>query len=353
MKIIRRLLCCLFCLSMLLLSPSDAYAEDALTQDCGVINGEELTRRIEEYMEANSISQWGYSVGYCYTATGDTWFYNGDAWYYSASLFKVPLMMQFAERVYEGEITQDTVFYGQDLTTAEERILIDSVTADALLMMQYYGTEKDCRTAYRRYSSLPDDYFSDAFYITSHFTARFMTDVMTTLYSEEERFPNIINCLKQAQRGEYFDATLGDRYEVAQKYGSYEYLHHAAGIIYMPNPIVVVVMTEGKGNYQEVIGDTGKLLAEYTLELDAALEQERLEEEARLEKEAGLVEEAAETPALPAPTQEVKELAPTEAPVKPAGAESRFGLFFAVAVVLLIILLSVIGMGRKKKYRRK
>ncbi len=353
------------CAAMLLSGAVCANADDYVgeTENCGAIDGEELTRRIEEYMQANNISKSGYSVGYCYTATGDKWFYNADEWYYSASLFKVPLMMLFAEKVYEGELTQDTVLYGQDLTTAEEKILVNSITSDAIVMMGYFGSETECRTSYRKYSDLPDDYFISDYYTSNHFTARYMTDVMTTLCKNDEQFPNIIDCLERAQPDEYFNLTVGKEYEVAQKYGSYEYLHHTAGIIYTPNPIVVVVMTDGKALYQDIISETAQILTDYTLELDARLEAERLEAEAQAkaeaeaeaerlkrEEEARLAAEAAETPlTTEPPVQDVQE--PEE---KTLASERIIGVVLAVSALIILVSATVVrGIKRRKKHKKQ
>lgn len=353
MKIVRTFLCCILCAAMLLCTVcvyADNDNETSAEEDegCGVIDGEELTRRIEEYMQSKNISTPGYCVGYCYTATGDKWFYNADEWYYSASLFKVPLMMLFAEKVHEGELTQDSVLYGQDLTTAEEKILIRSITSDAIVLMRYFGTETDCRTIYKKYSDLPDDYFISEYYSSNHFTARFMTDVMTTLCTNAEKFPNIIDCLKQAQPDEYFNLTVGKDYEVAQKYGRYEFLRHTAGIIYTPNPIVVVVMTSEKLNYQELISDTAKILVDYTLELDAKLEAEAEAERLREEEETRRAAEAAATPAVSeAPEQDTQ----GQKEETQSGAKG-VGLTFTVGGIILVLVPSAAVLLRKNRKRK-
>ena len=83
------------------------------------------------------------SVGFCYTATGDTWYHNPDAWYYSASMYKVPVMMILAERYKAGEITDETRISGLTLAEANELILVyshnDSMILGVLDILEQQG----------------------------------------------------------------------------------------------------------------------------------------------------------------------------------------------------------------------
>ncbi len=96
---------------------------------------------------------------------------------------------------------------------------------------------------------------------------------MRNLYENPDQFPNIVECLKVATPGQYLSRTLGDEYEVAQKYGAYEQFNNIAGIVYMPHPILIAINTTWVGNAERVLADAGKLLADYTLTLDARLEE--------------------------------------------------------------------------------
>ena len=39
-----------------------------------------LTSKVESFLEEWDIDPQQISVGYCYTATGDSWYYNGEEW---------------------------------------------------------------------------------------------------------------------------------------------------------------------------------------------------------------------------------------------------------------------------------
>lgn len=292
MKKLRSIFAFILALSCLLSVSVLAFADDSAEKP-QLIDPEELEQITRDFIEEYKLHENNFSVGYCYTATGDTWYFNGDEWYYSASMYKVPLMMLLAELEAKGEIDRDTPIKNLPLGEAEELILTYSHNDYAHLMMSYFGTEPDCRDLYKQYSDLPDDYYISDFRQYSYFTANFITDVMKTLYYEQERFPNIVESLLPAQPDQYFKREITD-YEVAQKYGALKEFNHTTAIVYTPNPFIVTVMTEYCDTPEAVIGAYGKLMEEYTLKLDAKLEQyeKDLEEQQRkAEEEAKKQEE--------------------------------------------------------------
>ena len=306
-RLLRSLLPLLLCLSFLV--SVSASAEET----GGFLDEEKLQSYIEQYMSSHGINPEHLSVGFVYTATGDTWYYNPDFWYYSASIYKVPLMMILAEKEYNGEITRDTKLKGLTLGYAEEIILTYSHNDYAHLMMSVVAdTEPDCREYYKNYVDLPEDYYDPDFRDYSYFTARFMTQVMTTLFNEPERFPNIVECLKAAQPDHYFRLFIKN-YEIAQKYGSFrDYsnrdFNHTAGFIYTPNPIILTVMSQDIPQPETVIGELAQYFTGYALELDEKLDDFRAEQEAarlaaeeearRLEEEQRAAEQEAEAAAV-------------------------------------------------------
>lgn len=328
-----------------------------------IIDSDELQARVDSFIQERGLNPDNISFSYCYTATGDRWYYNENKWYYSASMYKVPLMMMLAEEEKKGVLTRDSDIFGLKLGVAEEFILVYSNNDYAHLMMKYFGTEPECRLLYKQYSDLPDDYYISDFSDYSYFTARFMTDVMETLYKEPERFPNIIDSLKLAQPENYFHKSLGQTYPIAQKYGSLNEFNHTSGIIYMPHPIILTVMTSYALAPEDVIAEAAKLFVDYTLELDAKLEdyeREKAEAEAAAEAEAKRqAEEAAK-----AAEEEARLKAEEEARLRQAEEQQRIqaekkaktmrivvGAGIAVAV-LAVVLLVVSAAGGKNKRRQ-
>ena len=228
-----------------------SFAEDSgMISADEVIHPDEIQMMFDRYIADNGLNSDLISVGYVYTATGETWYYNEDRWYYSASLYKVPLMMIYAEKEAKGELTQDSEIFGMKLSYIEDEVLTYSNNDIAYSMMLNLAEPAVCRDLFRAYTSLPDEYFSWEYRAYSYFSARFMTEVMDTLYSAPKRFPGIADRLKNAQPGHYFRLTLEDcGFEIAQKYGNYHDedgndWNHTAGILYTSNPVILTVMTQ-------------------------------------------------------------------------------------------------------------
>lgn len=270
----------LLCLA--LLCPLTAFAEDTGSfgapvepEQYAVIDPDALQELVDNYVRAHQLNKEKISVGYCYLDTGDTWYYNGDAWYFGAGVYYVPLTMILAEWESGGKISRDTNLQGASLGDLERYVLVYSNNYYAHQMMNAIGSDKEVRAKYMDYSPLPEDYYDPDFLDYSYFSARFLTDVMKTLYTESERFPNIIDCLKLSDNGNYFHGAMRGAYEVAQKYGNYidrrnvEY-NNTTGIIYTPHPFILTVMTENMGITQEIMWDMAVIFRDYTLSLDEA-----------------------------------------------------------------------------------
>ena len=67
----------------------------ALAEGDSLLDEAALDQWIQDYLTKQGIGGGNqlFSVGFCYTATGDCWYYNPDQFMYSASLYKVPASM--------------------------------------------------------------------------------------------------------------------------------------------------------------------------------------------------------------------------------------------------------------------
>ena len=111
-KIGKGLLAVLLIAAMGLLAPLSACAEEPAAE--AILDPAALTEMVEGFLAERGIPTERVGIGFCYLATGEEWFYNGDSWFYPASMYKVPLMMDLAERVYAGELDQDGDLTGGD-----------------------------------------------------------------------------------------------------------------------------------------------------------------------------------------------------------------------------------------------
>ena len=320
-KLTVRMLALLLCMVLLSAILPCAYAQDAAAPDAtatpapdataipevepetsaepkeSIIDGDALTKLVESFLGERGISTKSFSLGLCYTATGDSWYFNGDKWFYPASTYKVPLMMLLSEKVKSGEITQDTLIENEELnenrTVAEieEFVIVNSSNPWAHTIRKYLGGDEVWRKAAMGYATLAEGEYDPDYLEYCYFSNRFLTEVVGTLYSEPERFPNIIESMKAAEHGHYFRLSMEGIYDVAQKYGSFadqqgNDWNSTTGIIYTPNPIIVTVMTVNVADSEKVISDAAVLMKNYALELDKKLSgYQRAQEAAREEEE--------------------------------------------------------------------
>jgi len=343
----------------------DEIIISAETVEDGVLDSDELKKLIEDFLDERGIAHDRFRLGYTYTGTNETWYYNGDVWSYSASVYKLPLMMMLAQKVANGELKQDDKVCGVDLTYAETSVLTYSNNDYAHVMIHYFDSERDYREQQVKMSDVPVEDIPERYYVSSHFSPRFVIGVLRNLYENPDQFPNIVECLKVAMPGQYLSRTLGDKYEVAQKYGAYEQFNNIAGIVYMPHPIFIAINTTWVGNAEQVLADAGKLLADYTLTLDARLEERekaaKAEEERKLQEEEAerkrLEEEAAqaEEEARIAEAQAVQEraFAEEEAAAEEAVAVRNRVICAAAGVVVIAAVIAIAVISGKKKKRRR
>ena len=311
---LRSLFCCLLVLLVLMTQTMPAAHGE---EDAQVLDEEELNRWMESFLQERNLDADNItvSVGFWYSGTGESWYYDADRWMYAESLYKVPVAMLLAEKEAAGELSRDSIIYGITLEFAEESALVRSNEDSGVAMVVGMGGNKysKCSEMTIQYTDLPEDYFPDEFRSNSFYSARYMTQVMKTLYEGgEERFPYILGYMKQCQPIEYFKRAMNIRftYDVAQRFGAYRgdpqnKVHHNTGIIYTPTPIVVTVMTRNVDDYPNVIAAIGSYFADYSKKLDARLGKPVVETEPVLpdwalalmgeSEETGPEETAAET----------------------------------------------------------
>lgn len=327
----KKLAALLLVLIMSLALAAPAFAENpTASSDTGIIDGSALDEIIENYAKNYPANIDGrFSVGLIYTATGDSYYYNGDAWYYSGSVYKVPVCMLLAEEVAAGNLQPDTVLENKqrgsfDVSYLEYTAIVNSDNNSGHAVVDYFGGTFNgkCTDQLIKYTSLDQSYFTEpSFFEYSYYSARFISEVLNTLYTEPERFPNIIDLMKLAMPGHYMKASITE-YEVAQKYGALvdsagTDWNNCVGIVYSENPVIISVMTKNVGGYEKFISDISRKVLDYTLTLDEKLPA-YLAEHAPAPAEAP-AEEAVEAPAEE-PEQSIAPEVPTvtEAPAAPA-----------------------------------
>ena len=358
----KALISTLLCISLLASLGAAAFGEEK--SGVRVIDENELQEIAENYFAEKGITADGedswVGIGFYYSKTGESWFYNGDLWAYSASLYKVGNCMLLEDDLNEKGLSPESKIEGYSIAYQMQAALCWSDNDRGHDIVRYLGggeyTDKCIDKIRSAYTSLSSEYCTDPDYSSdSRYTARFMTEILIYLLEHEADYPNVLGWMKQTQPGDYFRLKLRDEYEIAQKYGNYQgkpegaYNYHNAGIIYTPSPIVLTVMGRSSIYSTETFGELAEIFAAYSLLLD-----ERYEEAA-----AKLPEEtpsAAETPAVtqtPAPAETptvppAETAAPTASPEKQE--EKRGSSLPAIGGLGAAVILAV---EAAVKYRKK
>ena len=222
---------------------------------------------IEEYLTENKITEKQLALGWLDLETGEAYYVNKDVNFYGASLYKVALNMYWAEKVASGEADWDTIVSGGRLETLMTGSLEQSSNNYSYKLYQPMGAYRASKLAEAYlYGMTVEEARADRKYWTdSYITPRRMITCLYTLYSQPERFPTVIDHLLLAQPGRYF-RLHEDRWLIAQKYG---YLSNfgrdisTAGIVYAPEPFLLVVLTHNLPKAEEHISNLCVLLGDY------------------------------------------------------------------------------------------
>ena len=302
----KKALACILTLSYLLCCALPVSAEEPLQ----VVDEAELNAIIESCLADCEKTETNFGLAFYYTATDETYYYQGENHFYSASLFKLPLCMRYAERIADGELDWETKYDGMTVDYLVQRSLVYSDNNAAGVL---FYRDKDMLYGDSPFSLYSDFMEEELAQMREEydFTPRFMLNTLKNLYNQPERFPRIVDYMKEACPEDFFRGILGDRYEIAQKYGQFEGVLHTAGIIYTPTPVMLVVMCDHMRGQREAIERLAEAMADYSLTLD--------ERRAEIERQEAECLKALETPT---PTEQPEPTPPPsvqEAPSRDKG----------------------------------
>ena len=350
MKLLKTLLSAALMLCMLLSLVPAAYAEDDPR-----FAGKSWDEVVADFNTRLGIGEHSAAYGYRNAVTGEEHYFNPDQYMVSASMYKVPLNMAVAEKVYEGEISFETLIGGLTYRQLQEGSIIYSDNEYARVLWNYvgYGSYR----SYRRYIAPlmgeDADTVDPQYYVNNFFTPRQMIHCLTELYDNQERYPGVIDCMKRAEPTEYFRRSER-RYEIAHKYGYWEdqTLHmNDCAIVYTDEPILIVCFTDGLHNAYQVLAEFCTLMCDYAqYELDHRQPAEGAAELALRDlKLPRLIAQAEPGLSVPEPTPTA---APTLTPEAAAPAVAVSPLVW-IGIALLFGLLFVFSAFGRRKLRRK
>lgn len=310
-------------LMLVLLLCSWTMAAYEIPQD---FTGRTLEDIMAEFMEANQLTERNFSISYYNTVTGESFDFNEKKFAIAASTYKLPLNMCFYEMEQSGQIDPNEKFRytGMTLTEIHEESIVHSNNEVSEAMTGYWNNYYIYKENMRKYSSMPVEEIAETYYETNHSCTRIMMDTLKYLYTNSQKFEELIGYMKISTPGRYFQAGVQE-YEVAHKYGEVNEFVNDVGIIYTPQPILLAVYTQGIYG-AGVCADAARLLTNYVVwqtenaeavsvqEPAAEENTEKTTEETTEEIVEETVKETVETP-VEEPVQETEEI-PEETPVE-------------------------------------
>ena len=292
MKKIRQLIGLFAALCLLLLLSPCSLAEEPAPAGDERFEGKTWEQVTEAFIEEHHADIGTVTIGYCNTVTGEEQYYKPDEYMISGSLFKVPLNMVFCEKVANGEIDWDTNIRGYSYEYLLRGTIIDSNNELAEQLWREIG--KGAVRPYRVYREViapimgeDPETADDMYYKNNYFTARQMIHCLKELYDHQEKYPRLIDTMKEAEPHKYF-LQNPQKVEVAHKYGYFAegsvlYLNDC-GFCFTEDPFALVVFTAGIMHPYEFLTEYCALMIDYT-EYQTAL---RHEEELRQSREAAM-----------------------------------------------------------------
>ena len=355
-------------LALLLLAPAAAYAAEAdePIPDEDRFGGKDWDAVVEEFLSRRGVNTSRIGIAYYNTVTGEEHFLNGDVYRYAASVYKLPLNMIYAERVYNGEMDMDEPISGLPYRDMQRLSLELSSNSISELLCTHLGTRQQyCEAMAAMLADDPADLGEDFIFrcYTNDLTPAQLLYALKKLYAAPDRYPDVLEHMLVAQQDEYFCMTER-RYRIAHKYGCLiseedgSVTVNDCGIVYTDDPFLLVMFTGSLPGAFTLMADFCTLMCDYTqytravrLRAEAAAaEAEAAGEQARLAQAAAEAEAAAaaaeqerarlEAEAAQAAAEAEKERAGCEAeaaPWVPDAAGDRFLKAAGASLLLCLI----------------
>ncbi|MBP3654885.1 MAG: hypothetical protein J6J04_05630 [Oscillospiraceae bacterium] len=319
-------------------------ADETETQDDARFKDKTWEEVMDEFMTQYGLSENNIAVGYMNLVTGEEHYIAGDTYMVAASMYKVPLNMVYTERISKGEMTFDDKVSGVAYSKLMQGSIVESNNEFSDYLRAGLGGYPTYRRYFCEYMGEDPDTVSQKFYENNYFTARQMITCLHTLHEGgEDRFPKVIEYMKQAEPNNYFNAK-NQKVTVAHKYGYLEVGNRLeindCGICYTTDPIAIVMFTLGVQKPYTVLSEYCALMIDYT-EYNTAI---RLEEEAR--REAEEARQKAEQEAIAnldlLTLARQQEAANWTLESIMADETLRFALYLCAAVVIIAVVLTLV-----------
>lgn len=237
-----------------------------------------LAKDIEAYFQENGIDH--EKVAYCITDLEHNIKYsmNEKDEFIAASIYKLPLVMLYYDKVNEGEYTLDSTFtysgymhedagvissdYGigsqVPLSDLLNDLIIYSDNDAGHILYENLGGWKEYKEAMTKYTdSISENYYT----MDNVTTANTMNDVVTYLYDHKEDYKGLIKNMEEAEPGEYLDRDT--QLSMPQKYGMYDSALNSVGFVECNTSYSIVVLTSLGDKGADVMANINRIAYEH------------------------------------------------------------------------------------------
>ena len=232
------------------------------------------------------------AVGYLNLVTGEEHYLNPDEYMTAASMFKLPLCMYYTELLKTGKTTWDEQKEGESYKSVQDNILLYSDNKAAERLWEKLGGYAEFRRLTAPYMGADLEEIKGVNEQYNRYTARQFITCLKLLYDENERFPDIVETMKQAMPDRYF-RLHENRFPIAHKFGfipstmsNEESALNDCGIIFTSQPFALVCFTRNGGAAEQFLTSCCTVMCDYTEAAAARSAAQEAEEKARAEAEA-------------------------------------------------------------------
>ena len=229
---------------------------------------EEINAKVHEILGENERY---YGIYYCDLNTESQYSLNGDKEFHAASTIKVPIAMMVADKLYNKEITENTLIeYTSEDDSDGAGILQgevsegDKITVSELMKDMIEESDNIATAMLKRNIGNVSDYIGNLTSIKADNENNFITPkqsclILQELYdksSENLYYNKIIQYMKETSTHDRLDKYIPNNI-VAHKIGDYDKYVNDMGIVYTKEPYILVaytkdVMEEGRENIAQI-----------------------------------------------------------------------------------------------------
>ena len=310
MKRLKTLLAFLLIAALLAAQGLAAFAEEGAAEPAPTEEGAaepvpDWDEIVQALLDEHNAYSTQVAAGYLNLVTGEEHYLNPDTYMAAASMFKLPLCMYFTELQQNGEVVWDEAAEHVSYKQLQDNILLFSSNEDAQVLWEKLGGFERFRKLTAHYMGASPDEMVGSVTTYNLYTPRQFIACLKLLYTESERFPGVLETMKQAMPDRYF-CLNENRYDVAHKFGyvpsttdGEDNLMNDCGIVYTSQPFALVLFTSNVAQGEQLLTAYCTAMCDYTETMAALAPPEAPAAEP-------VPETAAETAALPglAPSEE-------------------------------------------------